>query len=100
MDFGAGEQPCPGAAASLTASARRCTLTGKLVLVACNLKAAKLGGFPSNGMVFCATSEDKSKVPSLLQSHTKRLSSNARTGPKRCQISVLPIQRHWLLRTG
>lgn len=37
-------------------------LEGKSVLVVCNLKPAKLGGFPSNGMVFCGTSEDKSKV--------------------------------------
>jgi len=37
-------------------------LVGKSVLVVCNLKPAKLGGFPSNGMVFCGTSADKSKV--------------------------------------
>jgi methionine--tRNA ligase beta chain len=37
-------------------------LEGKSVLVVCNLKPAKLGGFPSNGMVFCGTSKDKSKV--------------------------------------
>eukprot|EP00965_Chrysotila_dentata_P095388 3153142-Pleurochrysis_carterae.AAC.1 len=37
-------------------------LEGKAVLVVCNLKAAKLGGVESNGMVLCASSEDKSKV--------------------------------------
>jgi len=37
-------------------------LTGKKVLVVCNLKPAKLGGFPSNGMVLCASSEDRSTV--------------------------------------
>tara|TARA_B110001452_G_scaffold244753_1_gene228966 strand:+ start:114 stop:803 length:690 start_codon:yes stop_codon:yes gene_type:complete len=33
-------------------------MEGQAVLVVCNLKAAKLGGFPSNGMVLCAASED------------------------------------------
>lgn len=37
-------------------------LEGQSVLVVCNLKAAKLGGFPSNGMVLCASSEDRSSV--------------------------------------
>ena len=32
------------------------------VLVVCNLKAAKLAGFSSNGMVLCASSEDKETV--------------------------------------
>lgn len=33
-------------------------LTDRKVIVVCNLKAAKLGGFASNGMVLCASSED------------------------------------------
>lgn len=37
-------------------------LEGKAVLVVCNLKAAKLGGVQSNGMVLCASNEDKSSV--------------------------------------
>jgi len=37
-------------------------LEGQSVLVVCNLKAAKLGGVASNGMVLCASSEDKSSV--------------------------------------
>ena len=37
-------------------------LTGRKVLVVCNLKAAKLAGFSSNGMVLCASSEDRSTV--------------------------------------
>ena len=37
-------------------------LTGRKVLVVCNLKPAKLGGFPSNGMVLCASSADRSTV--------------------------------------
>ena len=32
------------------------------VLVVCNLKPAKLAGFASNGMVLCASSEDRSTV--------------------------------------
>ena len=38
------------------------TLEGRQVLVVCNLKAAKLAGFPSNGMVLCGSSEDRSVV--------------------------------------
>ena len=37
-------------------------LEGRSVLVVCNLKPAKLGGFPSNGMVLCGTSADGSVV--------------------------------------
>ncbi|KAG8462312.1 hypothetical protein KFE25_012132 [Diacronema lutheri] len=37
-------------------------LADRLVLVVCNLKPAKLAGFESNGMVFCASSADKGKV--------------------------------------
>ena len=37
-------------------------LEGRSVLVVCNLKEAKLAGFKSNGMVLCASSEDKSEV--------------------------------------
>jgi len=37
-------------------------LTGRSVLVVCNLKPAKLAGFASNGMVLCASSEDRSSV--------------------------------------
>ena len=37
-------------------------LEGKAVLVVCNLKPAKLGGFPSNGMVLCGSSENKAVV--------------------------------------
>mmetsp|Transcript_75718 Transcript_75718/g.201248 ORF Transcript_75718/g.201248 Transcript_75718/m.201248 type:complete len:231 (+) Transcript_75718:34-726(+) len=37
-------------------------LAGRSVLVVCNLKPAKLGGFPSNGMVLCASSKDRGTV--------------------------------------
>merc|ERR1719201_2312760 len=37
-------------------------MEGRSVLVVCNLKPAKLAGFVSNGMVLCASSEDKSSV--------------------------------------
>jgi len=37
-------------------------LTGRSVIVVCNLKPAKLGGFPSNGMVLCASSPDRETV--------------------------------------
>lgn len=37
-------------------------MTDRKVLVVCNLKAAKLAGFESNGMVLCAASEDRSTV--------------------------------------
>ena len=37
-------------------------LAERKVLVVCNLKPAKLGGFASNGMVLCASSPDKSSV--------------------------------------
>jgi len=33
-------------------------MQGRMVLVAANLKAKKLGGFPSHGMVLCATAPD------------------------------------------
>ena len=33
-------------------------MEGQAVLVVCNLKAAKLAGFSSNGMVLCASNED------------------------------------------
>ena len=37
-------------------------LVDRKVLVVCNLKAAKLAGFASNGMVLCASSEDRETV--------------------------------------
>eukprot|EP00970_Alexandrium_tamarense_P004437 scaffold753_cov199-Alexandrium_tamarense.AAC.13 len=37
-------------------------MEGRLVLVLCNLKERKLAGFPSHGMVLCASSEDHSQV--------------------------------------
>ena len=37
-------------------------LAGRSVLVVCNLKPAKLAGFNSNGMVPCASSENKESV--------------------------------------
>ena len=37
-------------------------LEGRKVIVVCNLKEAKLGGVASNGMVLCASSEDRSTV--------------------------------------
>ena len=37
-------------------------LEGRLVLVLCNLKARPLGGFPSHGMVLCATNADHTAV--------------------------------------
>jgi len=37
-------------------------LDGRLCLVLCNLKARKLVGFPSHGMVLCASNSDHTKV--------------------------------------
>ncbi|KAL3935398.1 MAG: hypothetical protein SGBAC_009073 [Bacillariaceae sp.] len=37
-------------------------MEGKLVLVLCNLKARKLVGFPSHGMVLCASNSDHTDV--------------------------------------
>ena len=37
-------------------------LEGRKVAVVCNLKVAKLAGFPSNGMVLCAEAADQSLV--------------------------------------
>lgn len=37
-------------------------LEGRKVLVLCNLKARKMVGFPSHGMVLCASNSDHSKV--------------------------------------
>jgi aminoacyl tRNA synthase complex-interacting multifunctional protein 1 len=37
-------------------------MEGKLVLVLCNLKARKLVGFPSHGMVLCASNADHTEV--------------------------------------
>eukprot|EP00956_Cyclotella_meneghiniana_P015651 scaffold24096_cov73-Cyclotella_meneghiniana.AAC.3 len=37
-------------------------MDGRLVLVLCNLKERKLAGFPSHGMVLCASNEDHSEV--------------------------------------
>eukprot|EP00543_Licmophora_paradoxa_P010468 CAMPEP_0202457778 /NCGR_PEP_ID=MMETSP1360-20130828/14697_1 /ASSEMBLY_ACC=CAM_ASM_000848 /TAXON_ID=515479 /ORGANISM="Licmophora paradoxa, Strain CCMP2313" /LENGTH=823 /DNA_ID=CAMNT_0049077941 /DNA_START=68 /DNA_END=2539 /DNA_ORIENTATION=- len=37
-------------------------MEGRLVLVLCNLKARKLVGFPSHGMVLCASNEDHTDV--------------------------------------
>ena len=37
-------------------------LDGRLVLVLCNLKERKLAGFPSHGMVLCASNEDHTEV--------------------------------------
>jgi len=37
-------------------------LDGRMVLVLCNLKARKLAGFPSHGMVLCASNEDHTEV--------------------------------------
>ena len=37
-------------------------MAGRRVLVVCNLKAAKLAGFASAGMVLCASTEDRSTV--------------------------------------
>ena len=37
-------------------------LEGRMVLVLCNLKSRKLAGFPSHGMVLCASNEDHSVV--------------------------------------
>ena len=37
-------------------------MEGKKVLVLCNLKARKMVGFPSHGMVLCASNEDHSVV--------------------------------------
>ena len=37
-------------------------LDGRMVLVLCNLKARNLAGFPSHGMVLCASNEDHTDV--------------------------------------
>jgi len=37
-------------------------LDGRMVLVLCNLKTRKLAGFPSHGMVLCASNEDHTEV--------------------------------------
>jgi methionine--tRNA ligase beta chain len=37
-------------------------LEGRLVMVLCNLKARNLAGFPSHGMVMCASNDDHTKV--------------------------------------
>ena len=37
-------------------------LAGRMVLVLCNLKARKLAGFPSHGMVLCASNGDRTEV--------------------------------------
>mmetsp|Transcript_28284 Transcript_28284/g.65795 ORF Transcript_28284/g.65795 Transcript_28284/m.65795 type:complete len:430 (-) Transcript_28284:61-1350(-) len=37
-------------------------LTGRMVLVLCNLKKRNLVGFPSHGMVLCASNDDHTKV--------------------------------------
>ena len=37
-------------------------IEGRLVLVLCNLKARKMVGFPSHGMVLCTSNEDHSEV--------------------------------------
>lgn len=37
-------------------------MEGRLVLVLCNLKARKMAGFPSHGMVLCASNEDHTEV--------------------------------------
>ena len=37
-------------------------MEGRMVLVLCNLKARKLSGFPSHGMVSCASNEDHTEV--------------------------------------
>lgn len=37
-------------------------MEGRMVLVLCNLKARKLAGFPSHGMVLCASNEDHTEV--------------------------------------
>ena len=37
-------------------------MEGRMVLVLCNLKERKLAGFPSHGMVLCASNEDHTEV--------------------------------------
>lgn len=37
-------------------------MEGRMVLVLCNLKTRKLAGFPSHGMVLCASNEDHTEV--------------------------------------
>merc|ERR1719253_1382991 len=37
-------------------------LDGRMVLVLCNLKARKLAGFPSHGMVLCSSNEEHTEV--------------------------------------
>lgn len=52
-------------ASGLRAHYELADLEGRSVLVVCNLKPAKLAGFASSGMVFCASSADKSTVEFL-----------------------------------
>lgn len=56
-------EPAPREIASgLRAHYTREQLKDRSVLVVCNLKPAKLAGFESSGMVFCASSADKGVV--------------------------------------
>ena len=41
-------------------------MTDSLCVVLCNLRAKKLGGFPSHGMVLCGETPDKSAVELLM----------------------------------
>ena len=57
-------------------------LEGRAVIVVCNLKEAKLGGVPSNGMVLCASGDATS--PSSSRRRARR------------RASALPSRGSWM----
>ncbi|GBG31121.1 Methionine--tRNA ligase, cytoplasmic [Hondaea fermentalgiana] len=56
------EEPRPIASGLRSFYSSPSDLEGRLCLVLCNLKARKLGGYLSNGMVLCASNADKTQV--------------------------------------
>ena len=79
-------------------------LDGRLVLVLCNLKERKLAGFPSHGMVLCASNEDhtvvklvsvpvEARAPAAAAA-TTAMSSMASCSTPRC------IRAGWLANTA
>jgi aminoacyl tRNA synthase complex-interacting multifunctional protein 1 len=61
-DVDVGEDAPRKIASGLRAFYQTEDLEGRLVLVLCNLKARNLAGFPSHGMVMCASNDDHTKV--------------------------------------
>ena len=64
------------------------------MIVVCNLKEAKLGGVSSNGMVLCASSEDKSEVKFVDPPADRQVDSAVLETP---QLATLTSQGSWLL---